>query len=272
MPAASRFPGSHFLRNLVHGRSLIYQLVRRDFRQRYVGSIAGWVWGLIHPLVLIGIYTLVFSYFLQARVPAGAVTDNYPLFLFAGMLPWLLFSETLQRSAPALADYSNLIKKTVFPAEIVPLTVFLSTLLSHLLAMALMMVAVAVWLKQFSVAVLILPLVMLLLGMLTVGLAWIASGLHVYLRDTAQVVAVVLMAWFWVTPIFLAEDFFRGRLHILLELNPLTYAVRAYRDTLLGNRLPHASDLLILAVFGVTSFVLGGLFFRYTKRGFADVL
>ena len=272
MPVPSRFPGSHFLRNLVQGRSLIYQLVRRDFEQRYVGSIVGWLWGLIHPLVLIGIYTLVFSYALRTPVPEGAVTDNYPLFLFAGMLPWMLFSETLQRSAPALVDYSNLIKKTVFPSEIVPLTVFLSTLLSHLLAMALMIVAVAVWLKQFSVAALSLPLVVVLLGMLTMGLAWIAAGLHVYLRDTAQVVAVVLMAWFWMTPIFLFEDFFHGKLRIVLELNPLTYAVRAYRDTLLGNRLPHASDLLILAAFAVSSFLLGGLFFRYTKRGFADVL
>jgi len=225
-----------------------------------VGSIAGWLWGLIHPLVLIGIYTLVFAYALRVPVPEGAVTDNYPLFLFAGMLPWLLFSETLQRSTPALVDYSNLIKKTVFPAEIVPLTVFLSTLLGHLLAMALMLAAVAVWLHQFSLAALALPLVVLLLGMLSLGLAWIAAGLHVYLRDTAQVVAVVLMAWFWLTPIF------------LLEINPLTYAVRAYRDTLLGNRLPHASDLLILAAFAVAAFVAGGLFFRYTKRGFADVL
>jgi ABC-type polysaccharide/polyol phosphate export permease len=272
MPSASRFPGSHFLRNLAHSRSLIYQLVRRDFEQRYVGSIAGWLWGLIHPLVLIGIYTFVFAYALRVPVPEGAVTDNYPLFLFAGMLPWMLFSETLQRSAPALVDYSNLIKKTVFPSEIVPLTVFLSTLLSHLLAMALMIVAVAVWLKQFSAAALILPLVVLLLGMLTMGLAWIAAGLHVYLRDTSQVVAVVLMAWFWMTPIFLFEDFFRGKLRIVLELNPLTYAVRAYRDTLLGNRLPHASDMLILAAFAVASFLIGGLFFRYTKRGFADVL
>ena len=272
MPAASRFPGSHFLRNLVRSRSLIYQLVRRDFEQRYVGSIAGWLWGLIHPLVLIGIYTLVFAYALRVPVPEGAVTDNYPLFLFAGMLPWLLFSETLQRSAPALVDYSNLIKKTVFPAEIVPLTVFLSTLLSHLLATALMLVAVAIWLKQLSLAALALPLVVLLLGMLTLGLAWIAAGLHVYLRDTAQVVAVVLMAWFWLTPIFLFEDHFRGRMRIVLEINPLTYAVRAYRDTLLGNRLPAGHDLLVLAGFAGAAFLLGGLFFRYTKRGFADVL
>jgi lipopolysaccharide transport system permease protein len=272
MPAASRFPGSHFLRNLVRGRSLIYQLVRRDFQQRYVGSIAGWLWGLIHPLVLIGIYTLVFVYALRTPVPKGAVTDNYPLFLFAGMLPWLLFSETVQRSTSALVDYSNLIKKTVFPAEIVPLTVFLSTLLSHLLAMALMIVAVGVWLNKFSFAVLTLPLVVLLLGMLSLGLAWITAGLHVYLRDTAQVVAVVLMAWFWMTPIFLFEDYFRGKLRVVLEINPLTYAVRAYRDTLLGSRLPHARDLLILAAFALATFLVGGLFFRHTKRGFADVL
>ena len=220
MPAASRFPGSHFLRNLVQGRSLIYQLVRRDFKQRYVGSIAGWLWGLIHPLVLIGIYTLVFVTAMGGKLPPGEVTDNYSLFLFAGMLPWLLFSETLQRSAPAVVDYANLIKKTVFPAEIVPLTVFLSTLLSHLLAMALMIVVVAIWLRQFSPAVLFLPVVLVPLGMLSVGLAWIAAGLHVYLRDTAQVLSVVLTAWFWLTPIFLFEDRFQGKLRLILEAQP----------------------------------------------------
>jgi lipopolysaccharide transport system permease protein len=120
--------------------------------------------------------------------------------------------------------------------------------------------------------VLSLPLVVLLLGMLSLGMAWIAAGLHVYLRDTAQVLAVLLTAWFWLTPIFLVEGMFPARMRLVIELNPLTYAVRAYRDTLLGNRLPQVHDLLILAAFAVASFLLGGLFFRYSKRGFVDVL
>jgi lipopolysaccharide transport system permease protein len=276
MGVAERIPGSHFVRILLRNRSLIYQLVRRDFQMRYVGSMAGWLWSLIHPLVLLGVYTFVFVYAFGIKLPPEEVTQNYPLFLFAGMLPWMLFSESLQRSASALPEYSNLIKKSVFPAEVVPLTIFLSNLISHFLAVALMLVAAAIWLGQVSWTVIVLPFYLLILGLLTVGLSWIAAGLHVYLRDTAQILSVVLTAWFWLTPIFLYEDILRdkfdGRLAFLLVVNPMAYMVRFYRSTLLGNEISPWPDLLLMGLFSALTFVAGGLFFRRMKRGFADVL
>ena len=276
MGVAERIPGSHFVRILLRNRSLIYQLVRRDFQMRYVGSMAGWLWSLIHPLVLLGVYTFVFVYAFGIKLPPEEVTQNYPLFLFAGMLPWMLFSESLQRSASALPEYSNLIKKSVFPCEVVPLTIFLSNLISHFLAVALMLAATAIWLGQVSWTVIVLPFYLLILGMLTVGLSWIAAGLHVYLRDTAQILSVVLTAWFWLTPIFLYEDILRdkfdGRLAFLLVVNPMAYMVRFYRSTLLGNEISPWPDLLLMGLFAAVTFVAGGLFFRRMKRGFADVL
>ena len=115
-------------------RSLLFQLVRRDFEQRFVGSAVGWIWGLIQPLVLLLSWVFVFQVCLGQKAPAGE--QKFALYIFAGMLPWLLFSETVQRSAPCLLDQANLITKTVFPAEIVPVSVFLSTVISHLLAVA----------------------------------------------------------------------------------------------------------------------------------------
>ena len=265
-------PGTYFLRNLVRSRSLLYQLVRRDFEQRYVGSVVGWLWGVIHPLVLLAVYTFVFVYAFGMRLPQEEVTDSYPLFLFAGMLPWLLFSETLQRSASSLVDYASLIKKTVFPAEIVPLSIFLSTLISHLLALVLLIGIVGFRDHHVSPALLLLPVYFLVVGMLSLGLAWIAAALQVYLRDTAQVLTVLLTAWFWLTPIFLFEGQFKGQLSIILKLNPLTYVVRAYRDCILGTHAPAWTDFLALTAFAVTALFAGGLFFRHSKRGFADVL
>src|SRR5262245_55622144 len=201
---SARWPGTLFLRNLVERRSLLFQLVRRDFEQRFVGSAIGWIWGLIHPLVLLISWTFVFQFCLRQDPPKGV--DNYPLFLFAGMLPWLLFSETLQRSAPSLLDQANLITKTAFPAEIVPVSVFLSTLMSHVLARCLMVGSLGLVMNRFSVFLVLLPFYMVAVGLFAVGLAWIVSSLHVFLRDTAQALSVVLTFWFWLTPIFIEED------------------------------------------------------------------
>jgi lipopolysaccharide transport system permease protein len=265
-------PGTHFLRNLVERRALLYQLVRRDFQQRFVGSAAGWLWGVIHPLVLLLSWTFVFQICLRVPLPKGDLTQNYTLFLFCGFLPWLLFQETVQRSASALLEHANLITKTVFPAEVVPVSIFLSSLIHHAIALVLAIGAVLLLERRLSPMILFLPLYMLFVGMLAVGLGWIVSSLHVYLRDTAQVLTVVLTLWFWVTPIFISEEQFPARFRFLIGLNPLSFIVRAYRERLLSTRWPNLNEIGIIAAYAITVFVVGGLFFRQLKRGFADVL
>ncbi|MCW5982132.1 MAG: ABC transporter permease [Bryobacteraceae bacterium] len=267
-----RIPGSYFFRNLVERRALLYQLVRRDFQQRYVGSAAGWLWGLIHPLVLLLSWTFVFQICIKVSLPRGEVTQNYAMFLICGFLPWLLLQETVQRSASSMVEHANLITRTIFPAEMIPVSIFVSALVGHLFTLAIVIAAVAVTLKHFSVTVLLLPLYMLLLAMLAIGIGWFVAGLHVYVRDTAQVVTVVLTLWFWLTPIFIAPRTYPERVRFLLDWNPMAYLVRAYRDRLLSFRLPSAGEVFALAAFALAAFVLGGLTFRHLKRGFADVL
>ena len=248
------------------------QLVRRDFHQRYVGSAGGWLWGAIHPLVLLLCYMFVFQVCLKSTMPPGEVTDNYTMYLFCGFLPWLLFSDTVLRSASSLIENANLITRTVFPAEVVPVSIFLSSLIHHLIAVALVVVAEAIVLKSVSRMILLLPVYMLFIGLLSVGVGWIVSSLHVYLRDTAQVLNVVMTLWFWATPIFINERLFPQRFHALLVLNPMRWIVRAYRYRLLSPQWPMGRELAVLTAFSVGVFVLGGLFFRHLKRGFADVL
>lgn len=271
---APHIPGTLFARNLVERRSLLFEMVRRDFDKRFVGSAMGWIWGLIHPLVMLVSWTFAFSVCMNYQLGPEEVTQHYPLFLFAGMLPWLLFSDTVLRSATSLTEHANLITKTVFPAEIVPVSVFLSGLVSHTLTLGLFIATVAIWEGKFGLALLLLPVYTLLVGMFAVGLGWIVASLQVYLRDTAQMMSVALTFWFWMTPIFLSEQQYPERLRFLLAANPVAYMVRSYRQILLSTSLPRFvfEDLGVIAVWAVVAFVAGGLFFRHMKGGFADVL
>jgi ABC-type polysaccharide/polyol phosphate export permease len=262
-------PGAKFLRNLVERRTLLFQLVRRDFQQRFVGSAAGWMWGVIHPLVLLLSWTFVFQVCLHVHPPG---IEHYTIFLFCGFLPWLLFQETVQRSAASLLEHSNLITKTMFPAEVVPVSIFLSALINHLIGLCLAVAAVAIVLRQVSPMIVFLPVYMVLVGLLSVGLGWIVSSLNVYLRDTAQVMNVALTLWFWATPIFISEQQIPRRFHFVINSNPLSFVVRAYRDRLLTDRWPNLVELAIISIYAACTFVVGGLFFRHLKRGFADVL
>src|SRR6185437_5540461 len=171
---------------------------------------------------------------------------------------------------PSLIEQSNLITKTVFPSEILPVSVFLSAVVSHLLAVAMMVAAAAFLDHQISPYMALLPLYVLLIGLFSVGIGWLVSSLHVFLRDTAQIVTVLLTFWFWLTPILISEDQVLGsgrpsleKLRFLVIANPMFYAVRAYRDMLLMARWPSLGDTAVLAGSAVLVFMLGGFFFRY---------
>ena len=250
---------------------MLFELVRRDFHQRFVGSAAGWVWGVVHPLVMLVSWVFVFQICMKATHPPDAPTQSYALFLFVGNLPWFLFQDTIVRSCGSLLDQSNLITKTVFPSEIIPVSVFLSSMIHHLIAIALAVIAIT-FKGSVSPMIVFLPIYMLLTGFLAVGLGWIAASINVYLRDTGQLVQVVLTLWFWITPILITEDLVPEQLRFLVRWNPMSYVVKGYRDLLFRSTWPSFDEIGILAVFSLTIFAVGGMFFRHLKVGFADVL
>ncbi len=250
---------------------MLYQLVRRDFEQRFVGSAAGWLWTIIQPAVLLFSWVFVFQYCMKVPPPPGA-GGNYTLYLFCGYLPWLLFQDTVQRSTTALTERASLITKTVFPSEILPVSILLSSLISHAISMVIAMTAVFAIQKHFSILILLLPFYTLMLGVFALGLSWIVSSLQVYLRDAAQVTIVALTGWFWLTPIFIDESQFPAGARFLVHLNPLASVVKAYRKLMMGYELPPAAELIPMCAICVATFFLGGVLFRHLKRGFADVL
>ncbi len=268
---ASAIIFTNFLTKLFRQRHLVWNFVVRDLRSRYVGSFMGLFWAVVHPLVLLVCYSVVFSKIFDIRLKFPQIGDNFAIFLFAGLLPWLYFQDTLSRSCESVVGHSNLVRKTAFSAEILPLTIVFSNLFTHLVGLAIF-AAVLLYYQTLGWCLLLLPLYWILLGGLALGLGWIASALHVFLRDTAQVLAVALTFWFWFTPIFYRIEDAPDSLRPWLRLNPLGAVVEGYRDILLAGRLPDATALLILVAWSVAAFVVGGFVFRNTKRDFADVL
>lgn len=259
------------MRTLWQHRTLVWEFVKRDFQQRYAGSAGGWLWTLIHPIVLMLSWIFVFQICLRTPAPQE-LTSNYTMYLICGFLPWMLFQETISRSSNILLENQNLLTKTVFPSEILPLAVFLSSLIGHLIALAIALLLLIFWEDKFSIQVYWLPVYMLATGLLAVGLGWMVSSFQVYLRDTAQAVSVLMTLWFWVTPIFITEQMIPEKLRFLVRLNPLAGIVEGYRQRMLVPYWPQPVEIVLMLLPGMLVFIAGALIFRHLKRGFADVL
>jgi ABC-type polysaccharide/polyol phosphate export permease len=230
----------------------------------------GLFWAVVHPLVLLLCYTFVFSIVFKIRAGTLA-TGNFAIFLFCGILPWLYFQDTVLRCCNSVVENSNLIKKTVFPSEILPISLALSNVVTHLFGLAILLIVLVfsgllVWTSLF------LPVYLFLLVVLSLGLGWLCAALQVFLRDTYQVVSVGMVLWFWFTPIFYSVEMVPSRMRMLILFNPLSYVVEGYRNSLLEGRLPDLGHLLVLLGFALFVFVLGGYVFRNTKREFIDVI
>lgn len=264
---------ANFIQKMYIQRGLIRSFVVRDLKQRYIGSLMGFFWSVIHPIVLIVSYTFVFLLVFHIKPLPETGTTSFPLFLFCSILPWLFFQDTLQRSSTVLIDNANLVTKTIFPTEILPLSVMLAALVNHLIGFAILLAVILFSGGKISVFILMVPLYFLALMAFTLGLAWMVASLNVFMRDIAQVVNVVLTFWFWFTPIFYTPNpSLSPWIVSLLKCNPLSYVVVAYRDCLLRMQMPNLGSLALLAALSLAVFAAGGLFFRHIKREFVDVL
>jgi ABC-type polysaccharide/polyol phosphate export permease len=268
-PAAVQI-STNFVRKLLIQRYLIWNFVVRDLKGRYIGSLMGFLWSVVHPFVLLISYTFVFSIVFKIR-PTTLATDNFAVFLFCGILPWLYFQDTLVRSCSCVQENANLIRKTIFPSEILPVSLVISNLAFHLISVAVLLV-VLLWMGLLQWTALLVPLLLLPLMVLCLGLGWILAALQVFLRDTLQVLSVALIFWFWFTPIFYSVGMVPRSFQPILQLNPLAAVVEGYRACLLEGAMPSLSGLGLVWAWALAAFVLGGYVFRNTKREFIDVL
>ena len=253
-------------------RELIWSFTKRDVVGRYRGSVLGILWSFINPLFLLIIYTIVFAIILKVKFGNSSSPSLYGLYLFCGLIPWTAFSETIGKSTTVIRGNVNLVKKTVFPLEILPVVVTLSGIIHSLFGMIIIIAGIVIIKDQpLYPTLFILPLVMIPQLLITIGLGWFLSSLSVFIRDTVEVVQIIIRGWMFLTPIMYPAEILQGKLKYLIYMNPMTYIIEGYRDVLLRGQLPDKS-LIVVTVLGALFSLAGYAWFIKTKKAFADVI
>ena len=252
---------------------LFEQLVRRELRQKYKGSVLGVFWYLVNPLVLMGAYTLLFGLVLK-----GQKIPDYPIFLIVGLVAWTFFQQSLLSAAPSLIDQSGLIRKARFPRAAIPAAT-VSVQLVTFLAVLVLMCPVALAVRgSLSFSLLLLPLLVALLYMFALGLALIVAVLHAYYRDVAPILSAALLPWFFLTPIFFRLQNLSFVDHhpavgtLLGWVNPLAPFIQALQSVLYAGQAPEWGRLLYVALIAQLTLLAGHLVFRRMEGELAVVV
>jgi lipopolysaccharide transport system permease protein len=258
------------LQQLVRYRALIQSLVARELKARYRGSVLGFFWSFINPLLLLLIYTFVFTVVL--RRPGSDDLEPYALFLFCGLLPWTWFTSSLTESANSLLAGGNLIKKVLFPAEVLPIVSVLANMVHFFFGLPILLAFLLYYKQPLHAGELLwFPIVVLVQLVLTLGVGLFLAALTVHFRDIKDVLANLLTFWFFATPIIYEMSFVPERGQKFLNLNPFTHLAISYQEILFyDGPFGHWKWLLALAVAALLVFFVGYFFFDRLRDSFAE--
>lgn len=270
-----RYPATPIamLRSLLRHRELLWDLVKRDFIGRYSGSVLGVVWSLFNPLLMLVIYTIVFSVAFKTRWSTGEESKvAFAIVLFSGMIVHNFFAECLNRAPVLITSHPNYVKKVVFPLELLPWMALLSALLHFLVSFAVLLGFCQVAGVTVHIGVLLTPVILIPLILITLGLSWIFASLGVYLRDLSQVMGVITTVALFLAPIFYPIEALPEAYRSLLRWNPITLPVIQLRDLMIWNQVVRWDEWAISLAVGMFVCCIGYWWFQKSRRGFADVL
>jgi lipopolysaccharide transport system permease protein len=256
-------------------RSLIRTLVRRDILSRYAGSVAGALWTILNPLLLMLTYFFVFGVVLQSRADGDPSATGFAFYFLAGMMPWLAFSDAAARAPGILVEHRNFIRKLVFPVETLPVNLVATGLVTEFFGIVVLLVGLLIARGHIPATMLWLPVLVIPQVLLTAGLCWFLAALGVFVRDLSQITGYLLTIWFFVTPICYAESMFKRlspQAVYLMQLNPIYVLVRNYRRILLESAAPDWVPLLWTTVAGIALFLAGHAWFHKLRKSFADLI
>lgn len=261
------------LRNIVHSRDLIWQMTKREVVGRYRGSVLGLFWSFFNPVLMLIIYTFVFSVVFKARWGTGGESRfEFALILFCGLIVFNLFAECLTRAPSLIVGNVNYVKKVVFPLEILPLVAMGAALFHGVVSLGVLLVFYVLVSASLHWTIIFVPLVILPLLLTTLGLSWFLASLGVFIRDVAQTIGLLMTVLMFISPIFYPVSALPAQYRAIVYMNPVTFIIEQMRDVLIWGKLPSWPGLCLMMLVGMLLAWLGLVWFQKTRKGFADVL
>ncbi len=252
------------IKTCLNRRWLIYVLVMHNLKLRYRGSAIGFLWTLLNPLLFMGIYTLVFSKFFRFDIP------KYPVFLLSGLIAWTWFTEAVNVGVNSVVGNAGFIKSSIFPSEILPAVSVATAMMNFVFALPLLFLFLAIYHIDMGYVLLSLPLIMAVHFILTLGIVSIVATLNVFFRDIQYLINHILLALFFLTPVFYELRIIPERFHTIMKLNPLSTLINSYRSVLFYNQFPDWQNLGYLLLIALAFLWVGSWVFESQKEVFAE--
>jgi ABC-type polysaccharide/polyol phosphate export permease len=254
-------------RTLFRYRLLIESLVGRELKARYRGSVLGFFWSFVNPLLLLLTYVVVFTVVLPGT--HSPAMEPFALFFFCGILPWTWFSSSLLESSGVLIASGNLIKKVLFPAEVLPVVTVFANLAHFLLGLPILLLFL-IYYGRLRPEALLLPLPILVQLVFTLGLALALSALTVHFRDIQNILGHLLHLLFFASPVLYLYGEVGGRLRSFLRLNPMSHVLVSYQQILFDGHFHHGTGLALAGLAAVLTFAIGAFLFDRLRDTLAE--
>ncbi|MCL2087874.1 MAG: ABC transporter permease [Oscillospiraceae bacterium] len=259
------------IKELYNYRVMLYSLVKKDLSTRYRGSVLGFLWTFLNPLLMMFVYYFVFSKI--HRIGSADPNESYLMFMFVAMLPWIFFSSSLTGCTSCITAGGGLLKKIYFPRMILPLSGAVSNLMNYIFSLAILIPSLLITGTSFNLNLLYFPLVLLILFMMVLGFCFLFSALNVYLRDLEHIVNILIMGWFFLTPVLYelsVQTEMSSKIRLVMMMNPVAPIVMSFREILLRGNPPDFSWLSYSAVFAVVILLIGGVLFSKLQKYFVE--
>lgn len=245
-------------------RELLYNLVIKDLKIKYKGSILGFAWSVFTPVITMLVMVVIFSKFMRFEYP------NYPVFVLSGIIVWNLLSASLSGSAVVLSGNANLITKIYFPREIFPLSVVFSKVVDFFIALVILFIFIIFYKIQISIFILLLPVIFIVHLLFIIGISMLISCLNLFYRDVKHMLDFILFVWFYATPVFYPISLIPEKYLKFYLLNPMVSILAVYRDILIDGKMPDIRFLVISFILSMAVFWISYVIFKHYENRFAE--